>query len=255
MAFGLPNIPGFSGEAIRIGTLGQLESLVWNWLTGSLTWGIYTAGTGSEAIQVDSVISASKTASSVVSNYPVTQGSFSSYNKVDRPTEYNLTLYKSGRPDERKKFVDWLIANKSAATLFDIVTPEDTYRNVTLQNFSISRSVRDGTVTSLAVDCTFQEIRQAPVVFYNLEEGKANTENAQNPEDKPTAEGKYTSPIEYVVTSIQQGVEFVEEAVDDLQNLVTEAIRDLTDGLMGISNSEIGRLYTESALETDKSSK
>lgn len=247
MAFGLPRVPGINASAIGTGILGSIQSQFWNYLAEPLTWGIYEQGSDTLAIEVDSVLRLTDENGSDVSTYPIVNGSFASYNKVNRSSDYRITLTKSGNPGQRKSFLDWLAKNKSEPTLFDIVTPETTYKNVTLINFTNRRDVRDGTVTMIMVDCAFQEVRQVPAIYYKEGEGKADTSAAQKPEDTPVKKARYSNPIEYAAKSVKglfnnlvdtvsglqdEVLKILNDSISDLQNL--PSISEVTDG---VSNS------------------
>lgn len=200
---GLPKIPGLQGRAIAVGLLGAAEAALWNYLSTPLTWAIYNAGTNSAAVKFDSIVTGVHSGKAEAPIYPITQGSFITYNKVSRPSEVKLTITKGGNPNERKQFLDWLEKNKGEATLYDIVTPETAYKSVTLVDYTNVRDVRSGTVTMLKVDCTFHEVRQVPAQYYKASEGKANTTNAAKPADTPTKQGRFASALEYIPKNIR----------------------------------------------------
>lgn len=220
MAFGLPNLPGISLGSVRVGVIGAIESLVWKYIAVPLTWGIYEPNSDTPAIEVDTVLSATKTGVSNVSTYPITKGSFSAYNKTNTPDTFQIRIVKSGDAATRKAFIEWLAKQKESATTFDIVTPETTYKNVTLTGIVDSRSVPEGTVTRIIADCTFTEIREVPIEYYKAGDAKADTTEAEQPQDIPVKQTGFAGAIERVATGINAEFNAVVGQVDSVVSSV-----------------------------------
>lgn len=100
-----------------------------------------------------------------MSDYPVQDGGFASYNKVNNPFEITLRLYKGGTKEERKKFLDSLDAIAGTLTLYDIITPEKTYLNVNVMEIEIARRGPRGAFFLSEVDVIFREIRQVTASY------------------------------------------------------------------------------------------
>lgn len=113
-----------------------------------------------------------------VSDFPVQQGAFASYNKVAQPYEITLRLYKGGTKEARKRFLDSIEAIAGTLTLYDIVTPERTYLNVNVTRYEVMRRGASGAYFLSEVDVYFREIREVSATYTNT---STTTEHAQNP--------------------------------------------------------------------------
>lgn len=225
--FGIPNVPKISVNSIAVGVLGSIEGMAWDWLEEKLTWEIRSLDDGIEdlfSIDVDSVLQSSYSSSSEVPTFPITEGSFVSYNKVRTPDVINLSLVKTGTPQERSVFIEWLKRNREQPTLFNIISPEVVFESLTLKEFSISRGASDGTATMIIADCVFEEVREIPAKYYDSTTGKANTTNAENPADTPTKQSGYRSPVGKLADSVTSAIDSATEELQALQAQVTDLI-------------------------------
>jgi hypothetical protein len=153
-------------------------------------WGIYYAvgsnagNPGSLVFNVDSFSDLKYTGSSKVSDFPVEQGSFASYNKVVEPFKVNITLTANGT-DKTIPFLAQLEIEKSAANLYNIVTPAITYINATLESYDYSRTASNG-VSMITAVLSFIEIRQITPAYTTIA-----LKNSKNPTSKgKTIQGK-----------------------------------------------------------------
>lgn len=97
--------------------------------------------------------------SSVIPNYPIEQGGFSSYNQVEKPYTIKLTGLVSGQGDlTRGQFLQTVFDLRRTLTLTTIVTPDATYSNNKLIDYSYSQRAEHG-LTLLMVELMFQEVR------------------------------------------------------------------------------------------------
>ncbi|MNO44421.1 hypothetical protein D3C76_346640 [compost metagenome] len=161
---GIPNLLRNAPKAIGITLLGNIASNLWNFLFPGPTWGVFNVGTTTPAIEVSSVVTQDLSAESQVSDYIIQSGSFTSYNKVRLPNIVAITLTKDGNEISRQEMLQWLDINYAATTVFDILSPEFRYPNMTLVAYRLSRSARSGAAMIYA-DCLFQEVRERPVAF------------------------------------------------------------------------------------------
>lgn len=113
-----------------------------------------------------------------VSDFPVQDGAFASYNKVANPFEITLRLYKGGTKEARKNFLASIEKIAGTLELYDILTPERTYLNVNVTRFEVMRRGEKGAYFLSEVDVYFREIREVAATYTNT---AATTENAQNP--------------------------------------------------------------------------
>lgn len=117
-----------------------------------------------------------------LSDYPVQDGAFASYNKVANPFEISVRLRKGGTKEARKKFLDSIRDIAGNLELYDIVTPEQTYLNVNIMRYEVSRRGPRGAYFLDEVDIFFREIRTVTAAYSTT---AVVTQNAQNPSAEP----------------------------------------------------------------------
>ena len=217
---GFPSVSGISASSIATGALGRLESAIWDLLSVSPKWGIYLDN--AVAIEVDSVLSVEHRAFAQVPTYRLMSGAFASYNKISMPTGHRIVLAVGGDQTRREFFVAWLETQREAATVFDVVTPEKTFKRVTLTDYSIQRAVQNGTVSRIIAECTFAEIREAVTTYYASGEDSADTTNASDAADTPTSETGFVQTITYTAKTYMESVTaYVSGAVQNVSNTIS----------------------------------
>ncbi len=148
----VPNLPGVpallrSGarilDTITLGKFGFGDKL--DALIGSepVKWGVFSPGQ-IEIASYDSVFAVGIQNESHIADYPLEQGAFASYNKVETPFDVTVTLTKGGTEDERATFLSDLEDARHGLTLYSVMTPERTYESVNFTTLNIQRSTREG---------------------------------------------------------------------------------------------------------------
>lgn len=162
----VPNVPGVPTliRSATIPTPGSLLnsaiSYVTEYLFGATVWGIYDKN-NAEVLNPDSFLGVDFRNSSRVAMHPVEAGGFESYNKVNTPYDFKVKMAVSGDKASRAAFLDTCEQMLKSVELFSVVTPEKSYLDATLQNYSYRRESRSG-VTMLTVDLWFLEVRVNP---------------------------------------------------------------------------------------------
>jgi hypothetical protein len=93
-----------------------------------------------------------------IANYPMEEGAFQSYNKVQTPFEVRLSMTKGGTDSDRAVFLQNTETIADTTDLFSIVTPEYTYLNVNVENINYNRTATNG-AKLLTVELDLLEIR------------------------------------------------------------------------------------------------
>lgn len=120
-------------------------------------WGIFDVS-GSPVIIPDSIFGFEFRREFRLSNFPVEQGGFGTYNKVALPFEPRVTLTSNGENVDRSTFLAQVDAACQSMNLYSVVTPEVTYPSVNLTHYDYRRQAREG-ATLLTVDLWFEEVR------------------------------------------------------------------------------------------------
>ncbi len=149
---------------------------------GSSQWQILDSTTGSIIITPDTVPRFEFKGSRQISDYPVEQGAFDTYNKVAEPYEIRMLMTCSGLNYaqsafnalglnigasymDRSDFIDSLEYMLDTTDTFSIVTPDKTYENANLVSFDYKKETRENAVM-LVVNAVFHEVRQATGSLY-----------------------------------------------------------------------------------------
>jgi len=99
-----------------------------------------------------------------ISNFPLEEGSFANYNKVETPASPLVTLILDGSEDDRTRFLEAIDAACVSTDLYSVVTPEITYANYSVSRYSYQRRATKG-ATLLMVEVALEEIRQVSAAF------------------------------------------------------------------------------------------
>lgn len=184
---GIPNLLRNTPRAIGLTLLGNAVQSLYDLLFPAPTWGVYKINSTEKAFDVSSVIELGIGGEAHVSDYPIEDGSFTSYNKVIVPNGYAIRLARDGAENLRSSFLVWLEQSKNNTALFDILCPENVYANVTLRSYRVLRSASAGAGMVVA-DCIFQQVRELPALY--------NNSKINNPENQPTTPTSRVNPVQ-----------------------------------------------------------
>ena len=158
-------------DTITLGYLGIGDAL--NSLIGQdpVKWAVLDAS-GSLMADYDSVFAVGYQNDARVSDYPVEDGSFASYNKVENPFDGTVTLTCGGSQERRAAFLAKCEQARKSLEGYTVITPEFTYENVNFSGISYSRSTQDG-ATLLTVQLAGREIRDTAKAAYSAPKSDA----------------------------------------------------------------------------------
>lgn len=125
-------------------------------------WGLFL--NGEPVILADNVVTLEYRRDFQISNYPIEQGGFSSYNKVQKPFEVRIRFSTGGSLADRSAFLASIDAVIGDTNLYDVVTPEATYSNVNLVHEDLRRTADDG-AGLIKVDVWCEEVRAASLAL------------------------------------------------------------------------------------------
>ena len=161
-----PNFPPLAG----IG-LGVLEGIIWRSFQINSRWGIFDSqgrALGNpqnlilESIGIGSTLSTASVEfakETRVSDFPLEKGGFASYNKVELPAEPIVTLNISGSDSARQAFLNDIDKACKSTDLYDVVTPEITYKGYSIERYNYQRKSERG-CTLLRVEIGLKEVRE-----------------------------------------------------------------------------------------------
>lgn len=96
-------------------------------------WGLYQGG--SPVVTADSVKGFDYRQDWQVADFPIEQGAFQSYDKVQRPFDVRLRFSSSGSATSRQALLDSIAAIAGDTNVYDAVTPDATYQSVNVDHY------------------------------------------------------------------------------------------------------------------------
>lgn len=190
IAAGVPSVvrSAVTSQPVNL-VLGTLGSILLDSLQGQQQWGIVDENNnpliGSTGLSLESLISQPTILSTVdvsyiretrSANFPLEEGSFASYNKVQTPASPTVTLALSGSSEDRTAFLQALEVACISTNLYSVITPEIQYIGYSLDRFTYKRTASRG-VTLLTVEIALEEIRQVSAAYTTA----SPITNPQNP--------------------------------------------------------------------------
>lgn len=159
-------------------------------------WGIYTKG-GALALDPDSINAVGFDAEYRLADFPIEKGGFETYDKVQMPFECSVQLAKGGTRSEREAFLALAERLRGNRELYNVVTPEATWRGVNIVRVSIERNAESG-AGLIVLNLRLREVRQTVKASFAETKDPASASPASNGSTQPV------TPSASVVTA-QQG--------------------------------------------------
>lgn len=156
LAPGVPSIPRAAGAIVATVELLVADALsLFAGLDGPV-WGLFLDGV--PMVTAESVVSFDFRKGASISNFPIENGGFESYNKVQRPFDVRIRFATGDTPAARQALLESAAAAVRSLDLMDAVTPEAVYPNVNPVHYDYRRSAVNG-ATLLQVDIFCEEVR------------------------------------------------------------------------------------------------
>lgn len=231
----LPRSPLFP-PAETIG-LGLLEGLIWRIFQVQTQWGIFDSNGNSlgdpslfvgiintvlESAGIGSILSTNSLdykKETRVSDFPVERGGFASYNKVELPANPIVTMCLDGSEDDRTFFLNAIDAASKSTNLYNIVTPEVTYTNYTIEDYDYQRRANRG-ATLLMVNLHLIEVRQVSATF-----SQTQIVNPQNPGASPQVNSGIVQPQVPPTSVLKSVANKVSSLASDAQSAIQNAVQ------------------------------
>ncbi|VVD90492.1 hypothetical protein PCO31110_01593 [Pandoraea communis] len=159
-------------SGLGLSALSSILSSLFGPGASSLVYGVFSSD-GTSFLEPDSILAFDYTNESRLPDYPVEQGSFETYNKVDTPYITHLRMVKGGSSYERAQFLLQLEYLRKSTELVTVLTPERPYVNANVVAYRYGRDSRQGVALVIA-DVAIQEVRQAPAAQFTSTEEPAS---------------------------------------------------------------------------------
>lgn len=93
-----------------------------------------------------------------ISNYPVEEGGFQSYDKVQLPFDVRMRIAAGGSVSNRASLLALVESIANTVALYNVVTPEEVYLNCNVSHFDYKRTSVNG-LGVLIIDIWLMEVR------------------------------------------------------------------------------------------------
>jgi hypothetical protein len=157
----VPNVPGVpqlsSYIPNNIALLVADVVSIFNFLAGS-GWGIYLNGV--QAFDYDSILDFDYKQDYTIADYPIENGGFFAYDKVQHPFDIRMRISSTSSPFGNQQLLFQVQQAAADLNLYDVATPEQAFSDCNITHFDWRRSARAG-VDMIVIDLWFQEIRQS----------------------------------------------------------------------------------------------
>jgi hypothetical protein len=155
-----PASPFLDSDNITMGLVPIPTPLTQEWGIYDLNWNVVFAtgprGGNTDVGNIDSFVDLKYSNNAKVSTFPVEQGSFASYNKTGTPYAPKIGIAVGGQL-RMQALMARLENELNSINLYNILTPERTYWNVTLEKYEYSRGAKAGK-NLLHVTLTFMQV-------------------------------------------------------------------------------------------------
>lgn len=161
----VPDLPGvpplqrkITSAAIAGGALYVKD--VFKLASGPPAWGVFDSQ-GKLFLEPDSFLGIRYRNQNQISDYPVEEGAFATYNKVQTPFDAMVSLAKGGTRPDRVKFLKNVEAMFADINLYQLITPELTYPDVSVEDYDYERRTRNG-AHMIVAHIHFKQVRILP---------------------------------------------------------------------------------------------
>lgn len=147
-------------------------------------WGLFKDG--EPVVTADNVLALEYTSNWNVANYPIEQGAFESYDKVNDPFKARIRFSSGGTEQNRQQLIGDIAAIAGNLELYDLVTPEVSYSSVNIERFDYVRSAKEG-AGLIVIDVMVTEVRTTAVAEFTNTKSPSGADSVSsgnvNPKD------------------------------------------------------------------------
>lgn len=137
-------------------SLDGVESVTVSATRGGPQWGIFKGGTA--VIKAESVGEFGIKKEWTISDYPVEEGGFQSYNKVYIPFDARIQFRAGGSVENREALLKSVEDIAGDLQLYDVQMPEKVYQSVNVVHYDLRRKFDNG-LGILIIDVYLEEVR------------------------------------------------------------------------------------------------
>jgi hypothetical protein len=209
MALTFPNVPIAPGvpplarnpAAAAVTVVAVTADVISNLLAlfAGPQWGVFDQN-GNPVVTADNVVSLDFKSDWTISDYPVEQGGFQSYNKVIVPFESRVRFSTGGSVVDREELLASVEAIAGGTTLYNVVTPERIYINVNVTHYDYERAAMRGGGL-LSVDLWLRQVQETVVTTFTstknpISQGEVSVGQVMAHPDSKGLASKYGSQVQ-----------------------------------------------------------
>lgn len=131
----------------------------------TVKWGIFDAD-GNSFADFDSLYSVGFKNDVKISDYPVEQGGFQTYNIVNNPFDADVVLHCGGSEDRQAALRSAVVNAINALTLYTVMTPVASYASAKIVGQDVRNESNDG-ANMVKILLKLEEVRQTATVTFN----------------------------------------------------------------------------------------
>ncbi len=159
MAYDIPNVPGV--PKLLPSASGALPELLFaDNLEGygypPSAWGVFL--NGGQVIPFETFVSIDYRQGWSIADYPIEEGGFHSYDKVELPFDARVRFASKGTEESRQELLQAVEAVAKSLERYDVVTPEKSYHSCNVQHYDYRRTNLNG-VGIIVIEMWLLEIR------------------------------------------------------------------------------------------------
>ena len=158
---------------------------------GPQQWGIFDSN-GTPVIQSDSVVEVDFANEYRISDYPIENGGFESYNKVATPFDARLIFTKGGNDSTRASFLASAASALQSLNLYSVLTPEVSYANANVIHYDYRRTAKAG-ATLITLEVWLREVRVTVTSRFTKSTSATSPLNTGTVQAQPLTEAEITA--------------------------------------------------------------
>jgi Dit-like phage tail protein len=183
----------------------------------SSPWGVFDSN-GNPVFDVDTFLGIDDDEKSKVSDFPVEEGAFASYNKVQHPYILKVRMAVGGDVARMTSFINALSDAKTSTELYIVATPATTFQSASLDSFSYKQEAHKG-ADMIVAEISFKEIRIVSTAYTNATLPPSKIKNKSASDKKDDGKQQPAKPSDWKITEGKSGAEAVAMAQERLKQL------------------------------------
>jgi hypothetical protein len=132
-----------------------------------------------------------------IATYPVEDGGFQSYDKVQLPFDVRMRVAAGGPAANRQSLIDILADSSNSLKLYDAVTPEQVYPSCNIVHVDYARKSHEG-LGLLVADVWLQEVRVTSAAFFANTQQPGSAGQVSTGNVSPSVFEGGASPIQFL---------------------------------------------------------